>query len=301
MFKSSSIVFLFLSICPALLAQQPDSLHQWTAIAASEFRTFPNLVYKRAGGYECKLDVVTAGERGRLRPTLIYFHGGGWYRGEKETTSLKGLPYLAQGMNFVNVEYRLAPDALAPAAVEDARCALYWISSHAKEYGIDVNKLVLSGISAGGHLALLTGMLTPEAGFDNECVDRENPELKVAAIVNFFGPTNVTALLEVSKPVWFVLRWFGSLPNKAELAKRLSPVTYVRKGLPPILTVHGDSDEYVPYDQAVQLHEALSRAGAPNQLHTVPGGKHAIFSREQTLKAYDAIFAFLRQNHILTE
>ena len=64
-------------------------------------------------------------------------------------------------MNVVNVEYRLASVSLAPAAVEDCRCALHWVYDHAPEYGFDISKLVVEGHSAGGHLSLMTGMLTP--------------------------------------------------------------------------------------------------------------------------------------------
>jgi acetyl esterase/lipase len=72
-------------------------------------------------------------------------------------------------MNTVDVDYRLASQSLAPAAIEDARCALHWVYDHAGEYGFDRSKIVVSGDSAGGHLALMTGMLTPSDGFDNGC------------------------------------------------------------------------------------------------------------------------------------
>jgi acetyl esterase/lipase len=83
------------------------------------------------------------------------------------------------GMNVVNVEYRLASIALAPAAVEDCRCALRWVIQHAKEYGIDANRIVVSGESSGGHLALMTGMLPASAGLDRQCPGADN--LKVAS------------------------------------------------------------------------------------------------------------------------
>jgi len=83
-------------------------------------------------------------------------------------------------MDFVNVEYRLASVALAPAAVEDCRCALRWVYQHAKEYGFDTSRLAVEGHSAGGHLSLMTGMLDASAGFDNECPGKV--EFKVNAI-----------------------------------------------------------------------------------------------------------------------
>jgi dipeptidyl aminopeptidase/acylaminoacyl peptidase len=89
------------------------------------------------------------------------------------------------------------------------------------------------------------------------------------------------------------------VPNQAELARQLSPVTYVHKGITPIITIHGDSDQSVPYDQAIRLEEALRRAGVPHQLYTVRGGAHGGFSQEELLKIQDAIFTFLKQSGVL--
>jgi acetyl esterase/lipase len=204
-------------------------------------------------------------------------------------------------MNLVNVEYRLANTSLAPAAVEDCRCALRWVHRHAKEYGFDTTKLVVAGHSAGGHLALMTGMLGPSSEFDSSCAHAlGHDELKVAAIVNFFGPTDVTDLLEGPHQQDWAVEWFGSLPNRMELAKKLSPLTYVHSGLPPIITLHGDLDEIVPYQPAVSLHKALDGAGVPNQIVTVPGGGHAGWTREQNLMVHEAIFSFLEKQGILS-
>ncbi|MGD0220873.1 MAG: alpha/beta hydrolase [Terriglobia bacterium] len=298
--KTKSVATLFfLMICCPLGGQESDPVIRWATLAPWEFKVTNNIVYKKANGYDCKLDVITPGERSIVRPTLICIHGGGFVAGDKEEASLVGLPYLAKGMNFVNVEYRRAPISLAPAAVEDCRCALRWIYEHASEYGFDVNRLVLRGASAGGHLVLMTGLVTREAGFDNECIDDGIPDPKVAAIINLFGPTDLSALLNAQPPKWYVLRWFGSVPNQAELARQLSPVTYVHKGITPIITIHGDSDQSVPYDQAIRLEEALRRAGVPHQLYTVRGGAHGGFSQEELLKIQDAIFTFLKQSGVL--
>lgn len=77
------------------------------------------------------------------------------------------------------------------------------------------------------------------------------------------------------------------------LPLRVSPLTYVRKGLPPVFTVHGDADPTVPYQHAVRLHEALNKADVPNELLTIPGGKHGNFTREETLRAHEKIEQFL--------
>src|SRR5260370_37208632 len=105
-------------------------------------------------------------------------------------------------MDAVDVEYRLASDALAPAAVEDCRCALYWVVHHAKEYGFDTMKIVTTGESAGGHLGLMTGKLRPAEGFDKggEPTPAARAEQgpiarRVAAHVNPFPPAEVFCTL----------------------------------------------------------------------------------------------------------
>jgi acetyl esterase/lipase len=273
---------------------------RWATASAYEARVYPNIVYGVAAGHDLKLDVITAGPDRQMRPTLIYIHGGGWSGGTKEEYQWFTLPFIAAGMNIVNVEYRMSSVSLAPAAVEDCRCALRWVFRHAQEYGLDITKLALDGHSAGGHLSLMTGMLNPDAGFDNNCPGKE--DLRVAAIINYFGITDVPDVLEGQHRQDWAVTWFGSLPDKMDLAKRLSPLTYVRSGLPPIITIHGTNDALVPYQEAEQLHQALDRVGAPNELITIPGGGHGsqFWSREDNWKAQSAIFEFLKKYGVIS-
>lgn len=295
--KKFSMVIATIVLCLPVWAQQLSPEVKWAVETASNYSIRPDIVYKRANQYECKLDVISANDKSHPRPTLIYIHGGGWVFGAKEGADLWLLPYLAHGMNVVNVEYRMASVSLAPAAVEDCRCALRWVYQNAKDYGIDANHLVVNGHSAGGHLSLMTGMLTPAAGFDNECPGTEN--LRVAAIVNFFGITDVADLLAGPNQKTYALMWFGSLRDRFELAKQLSPLTYVRPGLPVIFTAHGDADDVVPYQHAVRLHQALDAASVPNELYTVKGGKHGGWTAEQNLNVQAAVFSFLKQQGVL--
>jgi len=93
--------------------------------------------------------------------------------------------------------------------------------------------------------------------------------------------------------------WLGSLPNREEIAKRVSPLSYVRAGLPPVLTVHGDADPTVPYTQATRLRDALTKAGVRSELVTVPSGKHGGFTREEMVRIHSAIREFLRGSNLM--
>ncbi len=229
---------------------------------------------------------------------MVYFHGGFWAAGNKEGAVTKILPWMEMGWNVVNVEYRLARVAPAPAAVEDCLCALRYLAAQAKTYMIDVNRIVVTGESAGGHLSLTSAMIPESAGLDRQCAGTAAVP-KPAAAINWFGITDVYDVIEGPNRANAAMTWFGSLPNREEIAKRVSPLTYVRAGLPPILSIHGDADRVVPYQHAVRLHDALTKAGVPNQLITIPGGGHGNFTPEQRTMIYTTIREFLAKHKLL--
>ncbi len=277
----------------------------------STYSVIPDITYQRAGGIDLKLDVYRPRDVDGPNPTLMHIHGGGWTNGSKEGSSLTFLPYLEMGWTVVNVAYRLADAAHAPAAVEDTRCALRWVYRNAEQYGFDKNSIVVTGNSAGGHLALTTGMLTSDVGMERQCpgdrmrstwnVGPRNMEtLKVAAIINWYGITSVSDLLNNGPGTSgnFTEAWIGSSPDRIAIAARVSPINHVRNDLPPILTIHGDEDSIVPYAHGVKLHEALERAGVSNKLITIEGGGHGGFSSGQMEGIYAEIRKFLDDHSV---
>lgn len=308
-FKAFALaVALLSSACAACLAQtQTHAPDDWVDYASGEYDIQPNIPYSTANNTDLKLDLYLPHNRTAATPALILFHGGGWVGGQKERNVLYLLPYLSMGWAVINVEYRLASNSLAPAAVEDCRCALRWAARHAKEYGIDPSKFVLTGTSAGGHLALITAMLPAGNAFDRRCPTDDGvrwnqaaePDVKVAAVVNWFGITDVAELVEGPNAKHYAVEWFGSLENRAELARRVSPMTYVRAGVPPVITIHGEEDDVAPYAQAVRFHAALEKAGVSNRLVTIRGRKHGGFNRQELLSSYAAVREFLRKNGLL--
>jgi acetyl esterase/lipase len=266
----------------------------WAAHATNEYQVIPNVTYLTASNYEAKMDIYQRRGATTPQPTVIFMHGGFWAAGAKETSLMSLMPWFEMGWNVVNVEYRLARVALAPAAVEDCLCALRFVGAQAKTYNIDLNRLVTSGESAGGHLSLTTAMIPESAGLDRQCAGAALP--KVAAVINWYGITDVADVVDGPHRANLAAQWLGSLPNRDEITHRVSPLTYVRAGLPPIMTVHGDSDPLVPYPQAVKLHDALTKAGVQNQLLTIPGGKHGGFTPEERTRIYIAVREFLAKN-----
>jgi acetyl esterase/lipase len=267
------------------------------ALIATHYRVEPNIIYLAVGGWNGKLDLYVPRRPGTRMPIAILFHGGGWVTGGKDEIALDVLPYLAMGFAVANVDYRLARVAPAPAAVQDSRCALRWVIRHAEQYGFDTQRLVLVGSSAGAHLALMAALAPASAGFDGLCPGDE--PLRAAAVINFFGVVDVAALLGPPEPRDFAVGWIGDGPQRLELARRLSPMTYVTKAAPPIFTAHGDADPVVPFAQAKALHEALDRVGVPNRLFPMRHGGHGQFDGAEVLSVNRAVRDFLVQRGII--
>lgn len=197
-------------------------------------------------------------------------------------------------MAVANIEYRLTGQATAPAAVEDARCAVLYLLKNAKALNIDASKIVVMGGSAGGHLALMAGMLANDHRFDKNCTGVDG--VKVAAIIDKYGITDVWDWgYGPNKTSKSATAWLGSYAKDQAFTASVSPITYVNKNNPPIYIVHGDADPTVPYQQSVDFHKALQAAGVKTKFTTVPGGLHGKFDKEKNSEINKEIIAFLKE------
>lgn len=289
--------------CLLLASAAQAEAPSWADGSGADIEVRPHLVYSQAGGQDLKLDLYLPHDRRRPRPLVIWVHGGGWVGGSREVANLRLLPWLQMGWAAANVSYRVAKQATAPAALEDVRCALRWLHARADEFKLDRERFVITGGSAGAHLALMAGMLRSPNRFDHACPTEgparwrtgEAPALQVAAIINTMGITDLTALLSPDAAGrHYAIEWFGALaePARSELARELSPLHQVHDGTPPILSFHGDADDVVPLSQAQRLHAALAAASRPQRLVVVPGAKHG-FDRQQMQQLMADTRAFL--------
>ncbi len=240
-----------------------------------------NVPYRTVGSWTGHLDIYPQPKKA---PVVIYFHGGGWVGGSKEGEQLQLLPFIAMGYSVVTVEYRLG---VAPAAIEDARCSMSWVRQHGSEYGFDLSRVMLAGLSAGAHIALLAGMVTPDAGFDACDVG----DLKVVAVLSISGVSDLPALMSdesaLAQP--YAVAWVGNTDPV-----RLSPVTYINRDTPPIFSIAGESDQSVPYQvQGRRFHDLLQRATVPHELFTVPNGGHWPFPLADIQEGFREMQKFL--------
>ena len=252
------------------------------------------LTYATPNGRALALDLFVPAGAGP-HPVVLFFHGGGWYEGNRQQASLLLQPYLRAGFAVANASYTLSGTELAPAAVRDARCALRWVGAHARQYRLDTARVVTAGISSGAHLALMAALDAPAGASGADALDCGGSAVavapRVAAVVNVYGPTDLPALLHWPAAAGFTGAFLGG--HDTTLAAHLSPARLAAAGAPLVVTLHGTDDSLVPFDQAVRLHAALRAAGAPERLIAVPRAGHG-FGREQGRALYDSVFAVLR-------
>ena len=235
------------------------------------------------------------GAGGAPVPLVVWMHGGAWMLSNKDWNNVKYL--VKHGYALASVDYRLSGDAVFPVQIKDCNAALDFLLNKAASYGIDPGKFIVGGASAGGHLALLLGLARNERTFDAD------PAVRPFAILDFFGPTDLTTIIdevghghgrEVQEDVVPGLLG-GPLIKHMDLARSASPLTYVDSGNPPVLILHGDKDDLVPYSQSERLHSRLDDVGIRNELITVRGAGHdgPMF---ETPEIQEKVVSFLRES-----
>lgn len=255
-----------------------------------------DLVYFDDGRLRLRLDLYR--RRGAAhgpdarRPVLLYVHGGAWIIGGR---THQGLPMLhrfaARGWVCLTIDYRLSPRATFPDHIIDVKRAIAWARAHVAEYGGDPDFIVVSGGSAGGHLASLAALTPHERAWQPGF---ESADTSVAACVSFYGIYDFSDA-HGHWPNRGLRRILERYVMKARLAdaperfRQASPLAHVGPDAPPFLVVHGACDSLVPVAEARAFVAALRAAGAARCVYVeVPGAQHAF-----------EVFPSLRSLHVL--
>ncbi len=260
-----------------------------------------NIVYKEIDGAKLMLDVYTPAENlgeepwvhrsDEPKPTLIYFHGGGWASGDRISRTMYVLPYVEKGWAVVNVDYRLVGQTNLPGCIQDCLHAVDWTFRNAMKYKFDTTRIVVSGESAGGHLALMSAMILPHV----KRTTTIKPH-KLAAVVNWYGVSDLqTAVAYWKAPAYITIITRDFESNPEALYANASPVNNISSDTPPIISIHGDKDHNHLFSQSTELHEALDKARIPNELVKIPGKKHGNFTAKEMEYAFNEIWEFLDQ------
>jgi acetyl esterase/lipase len=246
------------------------------------YRVVSDVGFLGAGRTE-KLDVYLPDGAAGPRPAVVYFHGGGWVKGDKATNREKeiGGSLASAGYVFVTANYKLG-NRVWPTNLEDCRSAVRFIRSRASEYNVDPSRIAAMGASAGAHLALLVAYMgdaresTPSGLYPGVSV-------KVRAVVELYGITDLLTRRDVNADGTpkatlddaHSVEMLGVGRAEGEAVWReASPVSHVNASVPPTLIIQGLADQIVDHAQATELADALQAQGAEHELLLLPGVRH---------------------------
>lgn len=242
-------------------------------------QTVQDVEYARIGAESLRLDMHLPTGEGKRRPTIVGIHGGGWRGGDKR--HIRGLSaFVRAGFVVASINYRLTAEARYPAAINDCQTAVRWIRAHAGNYGIDPDRIGVLGGSAGGHLALMVGMLNDDPNQDISS--------RVRAVCAWFGPADFRDGPAGDKAfAQFIGATFEENPKAYREA---SPATHVSNNSPPTLLIHGANDRVVPIRHSQTMHAALRAAGVESTLVVVRNAGHG-FRGQSIRPSFPAILA----------
>lgn len=212
-------------------------------------------------------------------PVIVFFHGGGWSIGSKSDGAGRLAPLVRSGEYAgVSVEYRFSDEARWPAQIHDCKAAIRWIRANASVYGLDPERIGVWGSSAGGHLALMTGLTGDVAALEGRVGPNPGESSRVSAVVNFFGVADLNATRSPADADMPPAKLIGGpVRENPELAASASPIHYITPDDPPVLSIHGSDDETVAVGQSVALDRALRDAGVSSYLVIATGARHGGF------------------------
>jgi acetyl esterase/lipase len=232
-----------------------------------------DVTYCTLDGVELKMDIYRPQGSAAPTPALLYVHGGGWTGGDKRSgKGIRDIPeLLARGYLVAAVNYRLAPRYKFPAMIEDVKCAVRFLRANAERFSINPEKIGAWGGSAGGHLVALLGTSDATAGWDvGQYLEQSS---RVQAVVDMYGPTDLTVLFEGANPR-LMEQVFGTSDRNSETLQKASPVNWVSLDDPPFLILHGERDPLVPVSQSQLLYEKLQAACVPATFVIVKNAGH---------------------------
>jgi acetyl esterase len=245
--------------------------------AADSVRITSDVAYRTVDGEQLALDVYRPATKGKDRPAVVIIHGGGWSAGDKQWFATQGNALAQRGFVAFSVNYRLVPRHPYPAAVDDVEAAVAWVRKHAKEYGVDPERIGALGGSAGAHL---TGLLATSGRGSLEKGHR------IAAAVSWSGPMD----LETIAVAPMVQAFVGCAADAcADKYAEASPITHVDKTDAPMLLVNSTM-ELVPQAQMDVMKAALDGAGVASEAILLPGSAH---SRAFSNRVWDQTVVFL--------
>ena len=255
-----------------------------------------DVVYGEAGGERLRYDHYRPLGVSGPTPAVVLVHGGGWAGGDPSQAAGNGMHFARRGIATVSISYRLAPRHRFPAPLDDVRRGLRHVRAHAGEFGIDPDRLVLMGLSAGAHLSMLAHVtrdlatLAPDLPADLRDVSED-----VIGVIAHYGPYDLSRRKPVAgwDPIADLMGEHAADPEWIRLA---SPVAHPAGATAPILLIHGTADTVVSHRESERMHQALVAAGRASELLLLEGAPHGFqvdWRGEANRRANAAMDAFI--------
>jgi dipeptidyl aminopeptidase/acylaminoacyl peptidase len=270
----------YFSICIplVLLCLTPSALP-----AGDDVQIQADVVYGRKDGMALTFDV--------LRPknpngaAVLHLQSGGWYSTWRDPKLMVNAskPLLAKGFTVFIVYHGSAPKYNLTEATADVRRCVRFIRLHAKDYGIDPERLGVTGASAGGHLSLMLGT-TAEKGDAKSKDEVLRQSSRVAAVVAIFPPTDIRGwTTNPPEEIKKIPALKPPLTFDESLEAAHSPLLHVTKDDAPILLIHGDLDKLVPIEHSRNMIAALKKAAVVSDLVVIEGAAHGFNAKQNMI------------------
>ena len=262
----------------------------------------PDVVFSNASGVELKMQIIrpwndendTAPKQ--KSPLIVFLQGSAWTFPNVYSQIPQLSEFARMGYVVAKITHRNFNDGYsAPAFLQDAKTAIRFLRKNAEEYGIDTERVCFWGTSSGGNTSLLVAL----TGDDPKYKTEEYPEYSdsVSVAIDCFGPTDLVRLSKFAEAAGSLSLFEGlvggKLSDHMELLEEISPVRIIRKNkkYPPILILHGDADELVPYDESLIMYKALLDNGYDAEMIRVENAphEHSFWSRELLAEITDFI------------
>jgi acetyl esterase/lipase len=244
-----------------------------------EVERIRDIPFTREHGVTLKLDVYRHRSMPDRCPTLLQIHGGAWVVGDKREQGLPLMNQLAErGWVCISANYRLSPHATFPDHLVDVKRALRWIKENGHRYGADPDFIVVTGGSAGGHLAALTALTANRREYQPGFEDLDTTVQGCIPVYGVYDFTDRHGLRSSESQAGLLEEQVmkGSLEEIPEAYREASPMDQVTDAAPPFMIIHGDQDVLVPVEEARRFSRLLrAHARVPPVYVEVPGAQHA--------------------------
>lgn len=230
------------------------------------------------------------------RPAIVLIHGGGLIRGDKSRFNKRIEAMAERGIVAASVMYRLAPEYRFPAAIEDIKAAIRFLKAHSQEFNLDPERIILSGVSAGGYLATMVGVTGNATEFSDHGI-YPNFDSSVRAVISQAGSIADFTRAEYRDFV-LVERFINTdEPDRLVALAAMSPIRYLDKNDPPFFLAHGTADERVPVEMTRDFVRELENMGHVFEYIEVEGGKHSLSASrpKQASEVFSASMEFFKK------